>query len=377
MDFEVIICGAGVIGLAIAQKLSENYSCLIIEKDTNFGNGTSSRNSEVIHAGLYYPPNSLKAKLCVEGNKLLYDWCEEHDVPYQKIGKLLTANGMAEETRLLEIYKNAQLSGASGLRFISSDELSEQEPYLKCSKALLSENTGIIDSHRFMYSLESAAINMGCTTAYNTRMTGFDQRSNLLIVTAENPDGSSFEISCRNFVNSAGLYSDKIASLTGLDVVKEDLELEYWKGHYYKLSPSKSNLAKRLIYPVRPKDAKGLGIHLTKDMMGYIKFGPDAELIESKIETYKLANDKRDLFYQTISTYLSDVDETDLTFDQIGIRPKLSTKNINYRDFYIQNNSLKDATSIINLVGMESPGLTSSLAIAEYVNQLIAKSQSS
>jgi L-2-hydroxyglutarate oxidase LhgO len=331
----------------------------------------------VIHAGLYYPPNSLKAKLCVEGNKLLYDWCDEYDVPYQKIGKLLTANGKAEETRLLEIYENAQLSGASGLRFIPSDELSEQEPYLKCSKALLSENTGIIDSHRFMYSLESAAINKGCTIAYNTRMTGFDQRSNLLIVTAENPNCNSFEISCRHFVNSAGLYSDKIASLTGLDVAKEDLELEYWKGHYYKLSPSKAYLAKRLIYPVRPKDAKGLGIHLTKDMMGYIKFGPDAEYIASKTETYKLANDKRDLFFQTISTYLSEVNETDLTFDQIGIRPKLSTKNINYRDFYIQNNSQNDTSSIINLVGMESPGLTSSLAIAEYVNQLIAKSQSS
>ncbi len=373
MDFDVVICGAGAIGLAIAQELSSHYSCLVIDKEDGFGKATSSRNSEVIHAGLYYPPESLKAKFCIEGNKLIYDWCKEYNLPHKMIGKYLTANTPEQELRLDEIYQNALASGVSKLRWADKEEMKSEEPYVKATKALFSELTGIIDSHAFMYSLESVASKKGCTLLYSHEMIGFEKEENSNIIKISDSDSNIYEIKCKHFINSAGLYSDKIAELTGLDVAGLDLVLEYWKGHYYKLIPAKSHYASHLIYPVKPKYSTGLGIHLTKDLNGYIKFGPDTVLIESKQEMYKLDGDYLQKFFSIVSSYLIDIQEYDLSFDQIGIRPKLSTKYTEFRDFYIENISNKEDNSIINLIGIESPGLTSSLAIAKYIFSILSR----
>lgn len=373
MDFDVVICGAGVVGLAIAQELSKDYSCLVIDKEPGFGKATSSRNSEVIHAGLYYPPNSLKAKLCVEGNRLIYDWCDNYNVPYSKIGKYLTANTTEEESRLDEIYLNAKKSNTKGLRYADLHEMQEKEPYIKCTKAIFSKETGIIDSHYFMYSLEAAALSESCIFMYSHEMIDFASYPKELIIKIKDYSNNIYNINCRHFINSAGLYSDEIAKMTGLDTEEHNLNLEYWKGHYYKLNPSKSHYANHLIYPVRPKNLKGLGIHLTKDLNGYIKFGPDTVKDISKTEKYTLDYDLLQKFFSTISSYLIDIKENDLSFDQIGIRPKISTLYTENRDFYIYNSSNNNYNSIINLIGIESPGLTSSIAIAKYVKSMLDK----
>ncbi len=371
MDFDIIICGAGVVGLAIAQELSSEYSCLVIDKEDNFGQATSSRNSEVIHAGLYYPPNSLKSKLCIEGNRLLYDWCNYYKIPHKKIGKYLTAISNDQIFRLEEIYNNAIQSGATGISWVTKQDFMEIEPNIVCNKAVYSQNTGIIDSHAFMYSLESVALSKKCTFLYSHKMVNFQKSDDYLIVELQDKDGSFYSVSTKHFINCAGLYSDIIAEMTGLDIRSKDLILEYWKGHYYKLVPSKANLASHLIYPVVPKNSSGLGIHLTKDLNGYIKFGPDSVYDNSKTESYILFDDFKQKFFSTISTYLYDIKENDIDFDQIGIRPKLNTKYLPYRDFYICNTLNNLSNSIINLIGIESPGLTSSLAIAKYVYSLL------
>ncbi len=372
MDFDVVICGAGVVGLAVAAELSKDYTCLVIEKESGFGKATSSRNSEVIHAGLYYPPGSLKSSLCIKGNRLIYEWCKEHNVPYKKIGKYLTANNKDEEQRLSEIFENANACRAKGLRWAGKEEMQFEEPYVKCTSALFSSETGIIDTHSFMYSLESSAINQDCIMLYNHKMLDFDNNGISLNISMIDNEANQYTVSCKHFINAAGLYSDSIAEKTGLEIAKEDLILEYWKGHYYKLIPSKSHYTSHLIYPVQSKYSKGLGVHLTKDMDGYIKFGPDAEYVKGKVEEYNLKQDKNQNYFSIISTYLTDIKEEDLSFDQIGIRPKLSTKNMLYRDYYIKNISNIKDVSIINMIGIESPGITSSLAIGKKIKSMIS-----
>ncbi len=372
MDFDVVICGAGVVGLAVAAELSKQYTCLVIEKESGFGKATSSRNSEVIHAGLYYPPGSLKSSLCIEGNRLIYAWCKEHNVPFKKIGKYLTANNIDEEKRLTEIFHNAIACGAKGLRWTGKEEMQSEEPYVKCTSALFSSETGIIDTHSFMYSLETTAITQDCIMLYNHKMLDFQNNGSYLNISIMDSDANEYIVSCKHFINAAGLYSDIIAEKTGVDITKEDLILEYWKGHYYKLIPSKSHYASHLIYPVQCKNSKGLGVHLTKDMDGYIKFGPDAEFVKGKVEEYNLKQDKKQNYFSIISTYLYDIQEDDLSFDQIGIRPKLNTKYTSYRDYYIKNISNRKDVSIINLIGIESPGITSSLAIGKKIKSMVS-----
>ncbi len=373
-DYQIVIAGAGVVGLAIAMELSRSgYSVLVIERNPSFGQETSSRNSEVIHSGIYYEKNSLKARLCVEGNNLLYDWCINNDVPHKKIGKYIVALSKDEEERLTALYNKGLQNGVKGLRFASIDELIEYNSGIYCTKAIFSENTGIVDTHKLMESFIYVAIENKCEFAYNHSVKSVKKENNILKILVSDIDENAFEISSQYFINSAGLAADILAENSGIDIDKNNLRLNYCKGHYFKISSRLNNIAKNLIYPVPPVQYVGLGIHLTIDLAGNLKLGPDTVYTKSRELDYSIPEDLAQKFYQAAKRYIPQLTLQDISPDQSGIRPKLQRENEVFRDFVIQDEKANGLENFINLIGIESPGLSSSLAIAKYIKENFIK----
>jgi L-2-hydroxyglutarate oxidase LhgO len=369
MDFEIVIIGAGVVGLAIAAELSKiSKNILLVEKFPNFGNGTSSRNSEVIHSGIYYPTNSLKSKLCVEGNRLMYDWCKKYNIPHNKIGKYIVAVSNEDEENLFKIFEQGKINGVNTLKLISTEELKKVEPNINASLAIFSPTTGIIDSHSLMQSFEIQAINNGLEIVYNHKVIGIEKLSSGYQITLEF-DENKFTIQTEKVINSAGLYADKIAELVGLDIDTLGYRQFFCRGHYFKTS--KQHIARHLIYPVPEKNWSGIGVHITIDLAGNIKFGPDVMYLTENIEDYTIPMERKPLFYQSIKRYLPLIELEDLQPDQAGIRPKIQKHGEPQKDFIISEENEKGLNGFINLIGIESPGLTSSIAIAKYVKSLL------
>ena len=370
MDYDILIIGAGVIGLAVTAKLSTKYKCLLIEKNYSFGMDTSSRNSEVLHAGIYYPPNTLKAKLCVNGNRLLYDWCSIHKVPHQKIGKYLIAINSDDECELNQIYLNALNNGVNGISPISIEEFRKSEPNIIASSALLSKETGIIDSHKLMESFIEEIKILDADIVYNHKFLNTEFNGNSYISVLEFNNIEKFEINSKFIINCAGLYADIVAENCGLDIEENNYKLHWCKGHYYRIS-NYPNVSQRLIYPVPPKDKLGLGIHLTKELGGGYKLGPDTKYIDSNDVDYSINDQYSKIFYQAASKYIKNLKIENINPDQAGIRPKLQAKGELFRDFVINEESENGYPGLINLIGIESPGLTSCISISEYVSQFI------
>lgn len=369
MDFEIVIIGAGVVGLAIAAELSKiSKNILLVEKFPNFGNGTSSRNSEVIHSGIYYPTNSLKSTLCVEGNRLMYDWCKKYNIPHNKIGKYIVAVSNEDEENLFKIFEQGKINGVNTLELISTEELKKVEPNINASLAIFSPTTGIIDSHSLMQSFEIQAINNGLEIVYNHKVIGIEKLSSGYQITLEF-DENKFTIQTEKVINSAGLYADKIAELVGLDIDTLGYRQFFCRGHYFKTS--KQHIARHLIYPVPEKNWSGIGVHITIDLAGNIKFGPDVMYLTENIEDYTIPMERKPLFYQSIKRYLPLIELEDLQPDQAGIRPKIQKNGEPQKDFIISEENEKGLNGFINLIGIESPGLTSSIAIAKYVKSLL------
>jgi len=373
MDYNVIVIGAGVVGLAVAMKLSESNNVLVIERHRSFGRETSSRNSEVIHAGIYYPKNSLKARLCVEGNKMLYDWCERHEVTYKRIGKYIVAVNEDECNELNNIMKNAKDNNVTDIEFVDKDKIKADEPYIKANAALWSPNTGIIDSHSLMASFERVCINNNVDFAYNHEVCRIKKNSDGYKIYVTGPDKEEFIVTASIVINSAGLDSDLIALKAGIDIDKEDLRLQYSRGHYYRIIPSKKYLASHLIYPVPPKGLTNLGIHVTIELDGSLKLGPDIEWLNNRKQEYNVSNLLHNKFFDSASWYLKELNYDDIFPDYSGIRPKLQKKGGEWRDFVIKEESDLGLPGFVNLIGIESPGLTCCLSIAKYVNELIVK----
>lgn len=367
MDTDVIIIGAGVVGLAIARQLSCKFSCIVIEKYPSFGWETSSRNSEVIHAGLYYPENSLKAKLCVLGNRYIYEFCEKYRIPYKKCGKLVISISSHQNDRLYKIYQNAINNGVDNLKFISNENLTQIEPYIIANNAFFSGNTGILDTHSFMQCLEALAAQKGTIFSYNSEVFSIEKFSSTYRVQIKTVDGQKFSIQAPIIINSAGLHSDEISQMVGIN--DENLLLNYCKGHYFRINTHSLSF-KHLIYPV-PDDSHSLGIHLTIDLNGVAKLGPDVHFLKNRDKNYDVPENLQENFFNAGNSYIRNLKIDYLVPDYSGIRPKLQKPNENFRDFYIQNEYHKGFSNFINLIGIESPGLTASLAIAEYVEQLI------
>ncbi|HEX2975999.1 MAG TPA: NAD(P)/FAD-dependent oxidoreductase [Bacteroidales bacterium] len=369
MDAQITIIGAGVIGLAIAQKVSQHSSgVFLLEKHNTFGQETSSRNSEVIHAGIYYTKGSLKARLCVEGNRLLYDYCRRKDVPFKNCGKLIVATTPAEVTVIEGIKKTAEGNGVF-LEICERDKVMELEPNITALRALYSPTTGIVDSHQLMKQYETDAVINGCQISYKSEVTGLRKIDGGYEVTISEENGNSYSFTSGIVINSAGLTSDKISAMTG--IMDENLIIYFCKGEYFRINPPKNRLINRLVYPVPHHNMEGIGIHVTVDMGGGVKLGPDVKYLDKKEYDYTLTPSKRDAFYDSAVKFLPFLKREDIAPEMAGIRPKIQKKGEEQKDFYIMEESRRGLPGFINLVGMESPGLTSSLAIANYVNNLI------
>jgi len=363
-----IVAGAGVVGLAVARALAQTgRDVIILESEDAIGTGTSARNSEVIHGGMYYARNSNKARLCVRGKQLLYDYCPAHGVNFNRIGKLIVATNEEECEVLDGILQKGQINGVHDLRYVETDELRDIEPNVQAVRALLSPSTGLVDSHGLMLALQGDAENSGAMIALSSPVEGGRIEQGRIILRIGGP--APTEISCTELVNAAGLGAIRLAAvLQGLAVQHVPPQPRLLaKGNYFILS-GKSPF-NRLIYPV--PIVGGLGIHSTLDLGGQTKFGPDAEWIETP--DYRVNPDRANSFYQSVRCYWPGLPDGALHPGYAGIRPKLrgpeAGKYID--DFLIQGPADHHVAGLVNLFAIESPGLTSCLAIAEDVSGLL------
>lgn len=363
MDSDITIIGAGVIGLAIASELADNkLNIYILEKDKTHGMGISSRNSEVLHAGIYYPPDSLKAKFCVEGKEILYETCSKNNIPHKKIGKLIIATTVNELLKIEKLMNNAIQNGVPSVSILEKRQIYQMEPNIKAVGALYSPDTGIINAHSLMdYYLYTAKLK-GAEIVYGTKVAGIERITNGYKVATVNGAGDCFESSTERIINAAGLCSDDIARMIG-----KKYQLHYCKGNYFSINNVKIGTVKRLVYPIPEENHIGLGIHLTLDLNGRMKLGPDATYID-RVENYRVDGTKSVQFFKAAVKFLPFIHREDIVPDMSGIRPKLQGPGEGFRDFIIS----EDLPGFINLVGIESPGLTAAPAIAKYVKKLLS-----
>jgi L-2-hydroxyglutarate oxidase LhgO len=367
MDFfHITIIGAGVVGLAIAEELSARVdSLLVAERNSGFGQETSSRNSEVIHAGIYYPSNFLKTEFCIQGNRLLYDFCRKRSIPHKKLGKLIVAADDDECQALEGIRAHAEINGVDDLFLLGPSQIKSIEPEITAKAALFSPSTGIIDGHRLMSSFFSNAKNSGAIVAFRSNVTAIRKETNRFDVEI---NGGEYRFLTRILINSGGLHADRNAELAGMDIDTLGYRLKYCKGNYFSASPAPR--LKHLVYPVPPKHKEGLGIHATLDLGNRVRFGPDSQYV-ADID-YTMDESLKGSFSRAIRKYLPCIHQDVLYPDMCGVRPKLKGPDESVRDFVIRDEKDAGYPGLVNLIGMESPGLTSCIAVARYVSSLIA-----
>ncbi|MDY6910860.1 MAG: NAD(P)/FAD-dependent oxidoreductase [Chloroflexota bacterium] len=367
IEVDITIIGAGVVGLAIASELAEQgRSVFVFERNRTFGQETSSRNSEVIHAGIYYPEDSLKAKLCVEGNRLLYEICEKHSISYRKSGKMIVAVTQEEITKLEKIFEQAAKNGVTDLELLSQSDIKQLEPNIRGRAGVLSPSTGIIDTHSLMLLFHQKAVEYGAEFLFETTVAGMDKTGDAWKVSVHDWEGIS-DLTSQVVINCAGLSSDVIARLAGID--REHYRLHYCKGDYFSLSSRWRNSITRLVYPT--PEQTGLGVHATLALDGMIRLGPDAHYVD-EID-YEVNKTQKNTFYRSSKQFLPALELDDLNPDFAGIRPKLQGPSELFRDFVITHENRSGFQGFLNLIGIESPGLTASPAIARYVAELVSE----
>jgi L-2-hydroxyglutarate oxidase LhgO len=373
---DCVVVGAGVVGLAVAREMAlQGRETILLERESAFGTVSSARNSEVIHAGIYYPKDSLKAKLCVEGNRLLYEYCCSHQVSTQPYGKLIVAADETQINDLQAILYKAQNNGVPEIQMISGDEAKALEPNLKCVAAILSSTTGIVDSHGYMLSLLGGFEDAGGMVAYQSPLISAKPIGNHVEggyeLTIGGPDG--MQIQTKLLINCAGMSAPAIAQkIEGLK--QEQIPKAYFaKGNYFSLS-GKSPFT-HLIYPI--PEPGGLGVHLTLDMGGQAKFGPDVEWLDIDAEEqidYTVNPKRGDGFYEAVRRYWPELKDGSLQPDYSGVRAKIVPPNSPAGDFCFNGPQDHGLHGLYNLYGFESPGLTSSIAIAKYLEGQIKSS---
>ncbi|MEJ6007458.1 NAD(P)/FAD-dependent oxidoreductase [Paucibacter sp. AS339] len=365
---DAVVIGAGVVGLAIGRALArQGQETLVLEREARIGSGVSSRSSEVIHAGLYYPPGSLKARLCVEGRAMLYDYCETHQVGYRRCGKLVVASDAAQLAGLQALAAKALVNGVDDLRCLSAAEARALEPALRCEGALLSPSTGIVDSHGLMLSLQGELEAAGGAVALCSTVQRLRPQAGGWCLEVET-GGAVMELLARRVVNAAGLWAPRLAQQTeGLGAAYRPAA-HFSKGCYFALAGRSP--FDRLIYPL-PQDA-WLGVHLTLDLAGQARFGPDARWLEADIHSpdqidYAVEAERAQAFYADVRRYWPGLPDGALQPAYSGVRPKIHGPGEPAPDFRIDGPAQHGLSGLVNLLGIESPGLTSSLALAREV----------
>lgn len=364
-EFDCVVVGAGVVGLAVARALAQaGREVLVLDAAEGIGTETSSRNSEVIHAGIYYPAGSLMARACVAGKHMLYAYCRERGIPHADCGKLIVATDEAEAEKLDGIKARAAANGVPDLRKLTRAEALAMEPELHCTAALHSPSTGIVDSHAFMLSLQGDAEHAGAVFVFHAPVTGGEATEDGIVIRVGGAE--PMELRCRTLVNSAGLHAPRLArSIAGMP--SQLVPTAYYaKGNYFTLTGK--NPFSRLIYPVPVPG--GLGTHLTIDLGGQARFGPDVEWVQ-EID-YEVDPRRGDSFYAAIRRYWPGLKDGALAPGYSGIRPKIVPPGAPAQDFTVMGPAAHGVPGLFHLFGIESPGLTASLALAEVVRDTVA-----
>ncbi len=373
-DYEVVIIGAGVVGLSTAKSLAERgiNSVLMIEKEEAFGRGTSSRNSEVIHSGIYYPPDSLKAQYCHSGREMLYSFCRENDIWHSRCGKLVVAQ-KGQERDLQALYENAQANGVPELSLLDREQVIAMEPEVSVAAAMFVGCTGIVSAHELMAAFYRIAEDGGHDLVLKAQVVDVETKGELYSIAVKGPGEASYKVTANWVVNAAGLYSDQVAELLwGTDDENRPV-LNFSKGSYFKLAPAWRHRLQHLVYPLPDVNHDSLGIHISFDAGGDVKLGPSAEWLSELKEDYVVQEEDGTFFYNEAKRYLPALEQEDLMPDFAGIRPKLAVQEGEYSDFYIRHEEDRGYPGWINLIGIDSPGLTTAIAIGEDVAKWISE----
>ncbi len=361
-NFELVIIGAGVVGLAIGEYFARKFprwSIIIIEKNSKHGQGISSRNSEVIHSGIYYPENWLKSRLCIDGRRLLYPFLEKYGIPHNKVGKLVVATDESQIEKLNSLFISATKKGVEGLSLISKDEARNIEPNIHTLEAILSEESGIVSADRLMDVLLAKYKSLGGQLLLETEFLSSTKSGESFSLKIKTLQDEESEISANKVINSAGLYADKVSEKAGYTICEK---IHFCKGHFFQV-PKARNTLNHLIYPL-PTDTF-LGIHTITGLNGEIKLGPDAVFMEDNLEDYSKFHPVENSFRKCVEQYWKQISDYEILPDMVGIRPKLYSENESPKDFVVNQTD----EGWINLIGIESPGLTSSLAFGPFIHK--------
>lgn len=364
--FDLVIIGAGVAGISTASYFATKYrewQILLIEKTSHHGRGISSRNSEVIHAGIYYPTNWLKSKLCLEGRKLLYPFLEKYSIPHKKTGKIIVAGNDQQETTIETIFSNAIKKNVDGLKLLTQDQVKTLEPDVQCKMGMYSSESGILSADRYMDVLLSLFKENGGYYLPETEFKSINNSGNKMNVTLHSKQDGESQIETKYLVNAAGLAATKISANAGMANVPNT---HYCKGHYFKVHGARNSFS-HLVYPV--PDKTYLGTHVTIDLKGEIKLGPDAVYLEKNCEDYSEFLSEKSSFIESVKEFWPNVINYQVEEDMIGIRPKLYSGDMDAKDFIIRDEAEAGYPNWISMYGIESPGLTASMAFGPYIDQ--------
>ncbi len=391
MDFEAVVIGAGVVGLACAAELAHRCEVLVLESEEDFGRGISSRNSEVLHAGIYYPLGSFKARFCLRGRRIIEELAAEGRFGYKRLGKYIVAVEESQLPVLEKLRLNGLRNGVEDLHWAEPGELEHRLPPVRASGALFSPSSAILDSHGLMRYLKGRAEAAGVLFSFGSRVTGIRRAKGayeLQVLESSPGDGKTHVQAAKNagrtlsagkVVNAAGLYADELAASAGVDIDEAGLR-QYWcRGEYFAPEPGAAPRLEHLVYPLPAPEGGGhLGIHVTLDLNGQLRFGPSAEYPDPpslRSENYGQDERLREEFGRSLRKYLPDLDTGRLVPAGVGLRPRRYGPGRPARDFYIREESARGLPGFVNLIGIESPGLSAAPAIGEWVGELLFPAQ--
>ncbi|CUH95999.1 hypothetical protein P22_2087 [Propionispora sp. 2/2-37] len=372
---DILIVGAGVTGLAAACCLAERWpdkSILLLEKHETFGQEITSRTSEVIHSGIYYPPGSLKARLCVAGNRLLYDFCEKHQVPYRRSGKLIIARDEGESAQLAVLARQAQENGVTDVEWLDRPGIARLEPHVEAVAALLSPSSGIFDSYLLMEKMAKIARRNGAMLVYRQLVIGIRVLEAGYQVEYQEENGARDVLMCRCLVNAAGMHADALAAMAGIPVDQAGYRIYRCKGEYFTVTNAKAQLVSRLIFPAGIRELKGSGLPVIKDVSGRLRIGPDAHYAPSGSLDYSVNPANAAQFLAIAGNYLPFLEAADLRPDLAAVRPRLLVPcGSPPRDFIVCHETERGLSGFINLIGIESPGITCCFSLAQMVGDML------